>query len=563
MKRFARLYRELDGTTRTNEKVRALARYFADAPAADAAWAVWLLTGQRGRRTVTSRSMRGHFQRRSDLPEWLVELCRAHVGDSAETITLLITAGRRSSTGSRGRASGAPAAPADDQPPDLPPDLPLHVWLEDEIPALGALEEDAVADALWRWWRCVPAEQLFVLNKVLTGAFRVGVSRKLVTRGLAQAFEADEPSITHRLMGTFEPSADAFRSLVAGGDGDLPPSHPYPFMLAYPLDDPAALGADAGLWLAEWKLDGIRGQLVRRAGGAYLWSRGEELVTDQFPELAEAAAAFPDGTVLDGEIAAWDLAADAVLPFNLLQPRLGRKRVGAKLRTSNPVAFVAYDLLEDDGEDIRKQPLEERVSRLDALLGAVAEASADASLRFRPSRRLSFASADELEALRETAREANAEGLMVKKRDSPYLAGRVKGSWWKHKVEPFTLDAVLLYAQAGTGRRANLFTDYTFALWSGNELVPFAKAYSGLSDVEIAELDRWIRRNTVERFGPARTVAPEQVFEIAFEGIRRSKRHKSGLAVRFPRIARWRKDKPVAEADTLEAAENILLAVLP
>ena len=550
MRRFARLYRELDGTTRTNDKVRALAGYFADVPAADAAWAVWLLTGQRGRRTVTSRAMRGHFERRSDLPGWLVELSRAHVGDSAETITLLIEAERR--RGDAGRSL------------DLPPlDLSLQAWLEEEIPALGAMPEDAAADALWTWWRRVPADQLFVLNKVMTGAFRVGVSKKLVTRALAQAFDADEPSITHRLMGTFEPSADAFLALVAADEGDLPPSHPYPFMLAHPLDDAAAIGADAGVWLAEWKLDGIRGQLVRRAGEAYLWSRGEELVTGQFPELVEAAGALPDGTVLDGEIAAWDFAADAVLPFNLLQPRLGRKRVGAKLRASNPVAFVAYDLLEDGGEDIRERPHEERVTRLDALLAAAAEASPDAAARFRPSRRLSFASPEELETLRETAREANAEGLMLKKRGSPYLAGRVKGHWWKHKVEPFTLDAVLLYAQAGTGRRANLFTDYTFALWSGAELVPFAKAYSGLSDAEIAELDRWIRRNTVDRFGPARSVRPEQVFEIAFEGIRRSKRHKSGLAVRFPRIARWRKDKPVAEADTLEAAENILLAVLP
>ena len=514
MRRFTRLYRELDATTRTNEKVRALASYFADAPAEDAAWAVWLLTGQRGRRTVTSRALRAHYQRRAELPEWLIEMSRAHVGDSAETITLLIEAGRRTHGGMRTGMLGPEGTPDD------PLDLPLHAWLEDEIPALAELDEEAATDRLWSWWRRVPAEQLFVLNKVLTGAFRVGVSKKLVTRALAQAFVANEPAVTHRLMGTFEPSAASFRALVAAA-GDLPPSHPYPFMLAYPLDDPQGLGADAGAWLAEWKLDGIRGQLVRRAGEAYLWSRGEELVTQQFPELIEAAGALPDGTVLDGEIAAWDLEADAVLPFNLLQPRLGRKRVGVKLRASNPVAFVAYDLLEEGGRDIRQLPLEERSRLLDVVLAEAANASADAASRFRPSRRLGFVSVEELEALRDQARDAHAEGLMLKRRDSPYLAGRVKGHWWKYKVEPFTLDAVLLYAQAGTGRRANLFTDYTFALWSGNDLVPFAKAYSGLSDAEIAELDRWVRRNTLERFGPARSVKPEQVFEIAFEGIRR------------------------------------------
>ena len=556
MKRFAELYRDLDATTRTNEKVAALARYLADVPAADAAWAVALLTGQRSRRIVTSRRMRAIYQRRSELPEWLVEQSRAHVGDSAETITLLLEADRR--------VEGSGVA---DRSCEAPLELPLHDWLGERIPALADLPDDDVADSLWDWWERVPAEELFVLNKVLTGAFRVGVSKKLVVRALARAFSPDEPTLTHRLMGTFEATAEAFEALVAAGGGDLPPSHPYPFMLAYPLEDPDSVATDADAWYAEWKLDGIRGQLIRRQGETYLWSRGEELVTPQFPDIAEAAEALPDGTVLDGEIVAWDVDADRARPFNDLQPRLGRKRVSRKLREGNPAFFVAYDLLEENGADLREHPLDERAARLGQLLerhahAASQDAPGDAPRRLRASERLRFSTAEELACLRQRARDENVEGLMLKRREGPYVAGRVKGHWWKYKVEPFTLDAVLLYAQAGTGRRANLFTDYTFGLWSGNELVPFAKAYSGLTDAEIAELDRWIRRSTTERFGPARSVAAEQVFEIAFEGIRKSNRHKSGLAVRFPRIARWRKDKPPAEADTLEAAERILAMVL-
>jgi DNA ligase-1 len=354
-------------------------------------------------------------------------------------------------------------------------------------------------------------------------------------------------------------------SAAAAGSEEPVPSRPYPFFLASPL--PSAEGGAAPLpgraddWLCEWKWDGIRGQLIRRAGQAFLWSRGEELINAAFPELVAAAAALPDGSVLDGEVLVWPAGADRPAPFAQLQRRLGRKAPGRRLLEACPAAFLAYDLLEEEGDDRRHQPLRRRRAALESLLrGLPAAAAAPGTGLLRLSPRLPLESWEQLEPLRQQASAAAAEGLMLKALDSPYLAGRRRGPWWKHKRDPYTLDAVLLYAQAGSGRRANLFTDYTFGLWNPEgQLVSFAKAYSGLDDSEIAELDRWIRAHTTERFGPVRAVPPLQVFELAFEGLQPSGRHRSGIAVRFPRIARWRRDKPAAEADTLASA----LALLP
>jgi DNA ligase-1 len=320
------------------------------------------------------------------------------------------------------------------------------------------------------------------------------------------------------------------------------------------------LPGSPGDWQAEWKWDGIRGQLIRRSGQSFLWSRGEELLHDAFPELIAAAAALPDGTVLDGEVIVWPADGDRPAPFNALQRRLGRKKPGARLLAECPAAFVAYDLLEQGGDDWRPRPLGQRRAALESLIQQLSEtAETPAAGRLRLSERLALDTWEQLEPLRQQARTAGAEGLMLKALDSPYLTGRKRGHWWKHKLDPFNLDAVLLYAQAGSGRRANLFTDYTFGLWDDNGvLVSFAKAYSGLDDGEITALDRWIRGHTTERFGPVRAVEPLQVFELAFEGIQRSSRHKSGIAVRFPRISRWRQDKPAAEADTLATALALL-----
>ncbi|MEM6429667.1 MAG: ATP-dependent DNA ligase [Deinococcota bacterium] len=531
MKQFVELFRAVDGTTATNTKVAALKDYFLSAPPEDAIWALYLLTGKLRKRTLTSRALRNIFLEISDLPEWLVKDAQAHVGDTSEAVALLV------------QATEPPL------PDSGPLELPLHEWLEQEIPKAKHADDDAKRELVLRWWASLDGDSLLVLHKMLSGNFRIGVSNTLVTRALAEAFERTPAEMTHRLMGDFPTTAEFYRSLAETSDGPVA-SQPYPFLLAYPveLDVIAEEGLDQ--YRLEWKWDGIRAQLIKREGEVFIWSRGEDLITTQFPELAEAFVALPDGTVLDGEIVAW--WDGQIQSFNDLQKRLGRKKVGPKVRAQTPVHYLIYDLLEDGGQDIREMPLQARREKLEALIATHPITEGDLT------QELYAADVEVLEQLRHSARDAHAEGLMLKRLDSPYLVGRRKGLWWKHKVDPYTLDAVLIYAQAGTGRRANLFTDYTFALWRDGELVSFTKAYSGLDDGEIAKLDRWIRRNTIERFGPVRSVKPEQVFELAFEGIAESSRHKSGIAVRFPRILRWRDDKPPAEADSLETARALL-----
>jgi DNA ligase-1 len=352
-------------------------------------------------------------------------------------------------------------------------------------------------------------------------------------------------------MGSWEPTAERFRRLLLEETGDADLSRPYPFFLAYALEGVVDDLGEPTTWQAEWKWDGIRAQLIRRGGSTYIWSRGEELVTERFPELAEAAALLPDGTVLDGEILPW--ASDGPLPFSQLQRRIGRKKLGPRILAEVPVVLVVYDLLESAGADVRALPLRERRAKLERLLGGGRFAG-----RFRLSPIVEASGWGDVRKAYGEAREQSSEGLMLKRLDAPYGVGRRKGPWWKWKVPPFTVDAVMIYAQAGHGRRASLYTDYTFAVWHEGELVPFAKAYSGLTDAEIRLLDSWIRRNTLERFGPVRAVVPEQVFELAFEGIQKSPRHRSGVAVRFPRIARWRTDKLAAEADSLETLRRMM-----
>jgi DNA ligase-1 len=521
MRGFARLFTALDETTRTTEKVSAMAAYFTAAPPADAAWAVHFLSGERPKRLVPVRRLAQWAMEESDTPPWLFEECYHAVGDLAETISLLLP-------------------PATDSV-----DRPLHRWVEEFILPLGGEAEEAQRRIVTQAWREMDGAERFVWNKLITGGFRVGVSRALVVRALGVASGVDEPTIAHRLMGSWEPRAELFERLVAPETGDADLSRPYPFFLAYPLDgEPAALG-EPGDWQIEWKWDGIRAQLVRRAGETFLWSRGEELVTERFPEIAEAAALLPDGTVLDGEIMPWQ--DDRPLPFAQLQRRIGRKKLGPKVLAEVPVVLICYDLLELGGEDVRERPMAWRRERLEELL-----ARSPARHRFLLSPMVEADDWGGIAAARAGAREVGAEGLMIKRRDAAYGVGRRRGPWWKWKVDPYSVDAVMIYAQAGHGRRASLHTDYTFAVWDGPDLVPFAKAYTGLTDAEIRELDGWIRRNTLEKFGPVRAVKPEQVFELAFEGIQPSPRHRSGLAVRFPRILRWRTDKPASEADTID-----------
>lgn len=522
---FTRLYQRLDRSTKTNEKLAALEDYFRSAAPADAAWALYFLIGRRFPRVVSPADLRAWASEITGLPPWLVEESYAATGDLAETLSLLLP------------------------PAQEPREWRLADLIDERVRPLRDLPPDLRRARVIQTWRELEGDARFLYHKLLTGAFRVGVSRALVERALAAVAGADPADIAHRLMGDWSPDAETYKKLVdrhADREADL---KPFPFYLAYPLEeDPETLG-NPGDWLAEWKWDGIRAQIIRRAGRLAIWTRGEELVTDRYPEIAVAAGHLPDGIVLDGELLAWQDGRP--LPFTVMQQRIGRTRLTAATLRAAPVAFIAYDVLEIASADLRSRPLAERRYELERLL-----ANAPSAVRISP--RIEFGSWSDLAALRATSRERGVEGIMLKRLDSPYGVGRERGAWWKWKIEPYSIDAVLLYAQAGHGRRAGLHTDYTLGVWSKGALVPVAKAYSGLTDAELEEVDRWIRKHTAEKHGPVRVVKPELVFEIAFEGIQASARHKSGVALRFPRIARWRRDKSPNEADRLET----LLALL-
>lgn len=551
MKAFAELYVRLDATTSSNAKLQALQDYFSQAPARDAAWAVYFLAGGRPRQLVPTRLLRDIATRLAALPEWLFEESYQAVGDLAETFSLLLPEAEHSS------------------------DAGLAHWVEDELLPLRGLPAETLSERLPQLWAQLDRNSLLVCLKLITGSFRVGVSKLLVTRALAQLAGLDAKQIAQRLVGytdlSHRPIADDYRALVAPASADEHAQRggqPYPFFLAHALQQPVeqfdALLGPVSDWQAEWKWDGIRAQLVKRDGQLWIWSRGEELVTERFPELHALAASLPDGTVLDGEIVVWkpdpETDAIAVQPFALLQQRIGRKTLGKKLLADAPVALLAYDLLEWHGEDWRSRPQHERRRQLETVVGQIQ----DAVLQLSPV--LAASDWADLARQRENSRNLGVEGLMLKARDALYGVGRTKdmGVWWKWKIDPFTVDAVLIYAQRGHGRRASLYSDYTFAVWDApagtpeRTLVPFAKAYSGLSDAEMRSVDAIIRKTTVETFGPVRSVTPTLVFELAFEGIALSRRHKSGIAVRFPRMARWRQDKPVEEADDLATLQALL-----
>ncbi len=533
MRAFAQLYRALDRTRASRVRQAALADYFRAAPRADAAWGLWILLGGRLSGLVRRGELRALAARAAGLPLWIVEECHDAVGDLAETAALLIPDPKKSPEHVPGLAALIETTL-----------LPLA-----EAPAEERLH--GIAAQLARF----PLAERFALAKCLTGALRVGVQRALVQRALAQVAGVEPARIAERLMGGFEPTATALEALLAGADSDdrRTSTRPYPFQLAHALEGgPESLEGPA-FYAAEWKWDGIRAQIVRRGDGAHLWSRGEELISERWPEVWEAARQLPPGTVLDGELLIWKQGRP--LGFAALQRRIGRKRPGARLRAELPGVFLAFDLLEEEGEDVRAKPFAERRARLERLLAKLPSAGA-----IEISEQLSGNSLTAWHTARAAARERGVEGLMLKRLDAPYQGGRPRGPFWKWKLAARTIDAVLIQAQRGHGRRADLYSDCTFGVWRGDELVPVAKAYSGLADAELVELDRFVRRNTLARYGPVRAVAPELVFEIAFEGIAASRRHKSGVAFRFPRIHRWRRDKSPAEADRLESLLGLLRA---
>jgi len=524
MKDFAKLIATLDQTTSTTKKKEALIHYFQEAVEEDRIWTIALFTHRRPRRSVNTTLLRAWAGELAEIPSWLVDECWHIAGDMSECLAAL-----------------------------LPPvDGNCSMSLADcmkKISSWKTLETEAVRDAIIQIWMGMSKHERFVFNKLITGGFRVGVSQQLLVQSLAKLLELDEAVIALRLSWTWNPQTTNWQELLLDERGD--DARLYPFYLAYPLEQELSQLGKPEAWFAEWKWDGIRGQLVSRGGQVHLWSRGEELISAQFPELRQHEALAGMNAVLDGEILAW--SDGKPLPFQVLQSRLGRKQVSATAIKKAPVVMLAYDLLELEGEDIRHKPHEERRALLEALLSRL-----DLPM-LKLSPLLVFESWQELKALHTRSREHLAEGFMLKQRSAPYQTGRRKGSWWKWKTDPYTIDAVMIYAQRGHGRRAGLYTDFTFAVYDAHrQLVPFTKAYSGLSDDEFAAINRWIKDHTMERFGPVCSVEAELVFEIAFEGIGASKRHKSGVAVRFPRILRWRRDKTLAEINTLDDLRRLI-----
>jgi len=527
MKALSDLYTKLDQTTSTNAKIDKLVDYFIHADSKDSIWTIALLTGRRPKRPIKTSDLKKWAAELAEIPFWLFEDSYDVVGDLAETISLLIPTTTNDSTVSLNEVMN---------------DILLLTHKTDEEKKVWLLS----------FWQTFSKDELFVFNKLITGSFRVGVSQQLVFKALAKAFGSDDKVIAHKFMGSWLPQETDLKQVLQD-DGSSDHSKPYPFYLAYPLDiRPEHLG-DIKDWQIERKYDGIRGQLIVRNNEVHIWSRGEELMTEKFTEFQHLNNLLPEGTVLDGEVLPFK--DGKILSFNDMQKRIGRKNISKKILQDVPLCLMCYDLIECKGKDIRMNPLKGRRALLEELL----HSHPSELLKLSPL--LECDAWEKLDALRTESKLMGCEGVMLKHKDSVYETGRRRGKWWKWKVDPYTVDAVLIYAQSGHGRRANLFTDYTFAVWNKGELVPFAKAYSGLNDKEILEVDTWVKRNTLEKFGPVRSVKAELVFEIAFEGINASPRHKSGIALRFPRILRWRKDKKKEDINTKDDLLQLLNSI--
>jgi DNA ligase-1 len=524
---FAELVTELGASTKTNDKLQSLVDYFATAPDADKVWVIAIFSGRRPRRAVNSRLMREWCTEMIHIPDWLFDESYHTVGDLSETLALLL-----------------PETKNEHQINEN-----LSHYLEKFI-ALEKEDENIKKEFIVDSWKQMNSNERFVFNKLITGSFRIGVSQKMIVNALAKIVDLSSSVIAHRISGNWDPVTTSFNELLSETSSTSDFSKPYPFYLAYAIDQNVETLGETELWQAEWKWDGIRGQIIKRNNELFVWSRGEELMTDKFPEYFILKDLLPDGIVLDGEII--PAMGEKPLPFSVLQTRIGRKNIGKKQLQEAPISFFAYDILEYNYEDWREKILTERRRKLEEIISPIKNNV------IQISEIIHFTSWNDLAELRKNSREMNSEGIMLKKKDSIYKVGRKRGDWWKWKIDPLVIDCVMVYAQKGSGRRSNLYTDYTFAVKDGDQLVTFTKAYSGLTDKEFFEIDYFIKRNSIEKFGPVRTVKPELVFEIAFEGIAASNRHKSGVALRFPRMSRWRKDKTVDEINTLEDLKEML-----
>ena len=540
LNKFSKLFEELDSNNSVNKKINSLTKYFKTNSNLNNIWTIYLLIGKKNKRFISGKSLREYYSDIYKIPIWLIETCYAKVGDSAEVISLLLQDNLLKK--------------------DIKEDISLDQLLNKILPNLSKLEEPQKKSQIKLLWEKITNDNQLIFNKILTGSFRIGVSKGIVTKAISNMIGVDESIILHRLMGDFDPIEETYIFLINQKLEQKELAYkPYPFQLANTFDEKIKETTSINQYQFESKWDGIRSQIIKRSNNISIWTRGEELVNKTFPELIKIISDFKNDFVLDGEILIWDEIKNCPKEFSLLQKRLGRKSPSAKIQKDLPVVFIAYDILEMNGNDIRSKILSERRNILEEkFFNSISEEQDKNSRKIKITKLLKINNWEELEEVKNSARNIKTEGLVIKNKNSKYLPGRKKGNWWKYKVDPMQLDGVLIYAKPGSGKRADLYTDYSFAIWEENKLVKFANAYSGLNNEEIKELDKWIRKNTLERYGPVRSVKPELVFEISFDNIQISKRHKSGIALRFPRITKWRKDKNIMEADNLENAMRMI-----
>ena len=540
LNKFSKLFEELDSNNSINKKINSLTKYFKSSSNLNNILTIYLLIGKRNKRFISGKSLREYYADIYKMPIWLIETCYAKVGDSAEVISLLLQDNLLKK--------------------DIKEDISLDQLLNKILPNLSKLEEPQKKSQIKLLWEKTTNDNQLIFNKILTGSFRIGVSKGLVTKAISNMVGIDESIILHRLMGDFDPIEETYIFLINEKLEQKELTYkPYPFQLANTFDEKIKETTSINQYQFESKWDGIRSQIIKRSNNISIWTRGEELVNKTFPELIKIISDFKNDFVLDGEILIWDEIKNCPKEFSLLQKRLGRKSPSAKIQKDLPVVFIAYDILEINGNDIRSKVLSERRKILEEkFYNPISEDQNNNSRKIKITKLLKIKNWEELEEAKNSARNIKTEGLVIKNKNSKYLPGRKKGNWWKYKVDPMQLDGVLIYAKPGSGKRADLYTDYSFAIWEENKLVKFANAYSGLNNEEIKELDKWIRKNTLEKYGPVRSVKPELVFEISFDNIQISKRHKSGIALRFPRITRWRKDKNIKDADSLENAKRMI-----
>ena len=540
LNKFSKLFEELDSNNSINKKINSLTKYFKSSSNLNNILTIYLLIGKRNKRFISGKSLREYYADIYKMPIWLIETCYSKVGDSAEVISLLLGDNLLKK--------------------DIKEDISLDQLINKILPNLSKLEEPQKKSQIKLLWEKTTNDNQLIFNKILTGSFRIGVSKGLVTKAISNMVGIDESIILHRLMGDFDPIEETYIFLINEKLEQKELTYkPYPFQLANTFDEKIKETTSINQYQFESKWDGIRSQIIKRSNNISIWTRGEELVNKTFPELIKLISDFKNDFVLDGEILIWDEIKNCPKEFSLLQKRLGRKSPSAKIQKDLPVVFIAYDILEMNGNDIRSKVLSERRNILEEkFYNPISEDQNNNSRKIKITKLLKIKNWEELEEAKNSARNIKTEGLVIKNKNSKYLPGRKKGNWWKYKVDPMQLDGVLIYAKPGSGKRADLYTDYSFAIWEENKLVKFANAYSGLNNEEIKELDKWIRKNTLEKYGPVRSVKPELVFEISFDNIQISKRHKSGIALRFPRITRWRKDKNIKDADSLENAKRMI-----